>query len=197
MNIQQLEAGLVDVLDSPRDAGVLKLIVRRPDVDAREVTPSAELDVNEGLIGDNWKVRGSSITPDRSAHPDMQINIMNARVAALVAGERERWPLAGDQLYVDLDLSDANLPPGTRLAIGEAVLEVTAMPHTGCRKFRDRFGPDALQFVNSGQGRALNLRGINAKVVRSGRIEVNDTVSVLSRLSGVHPDPDAPARGRA
>ena len=90
---------------------------------------------------------------------------MNARAAALVAGDRERWPLAGDQLYVDLDLSGENLPPGTRLAIGSAVVEVTDEPHTGCKKFSARFGLDALEFVNSPEGRALNLRGINTRVV--------------------------------
>jgi MOSC domain-containing protein YiiM len=108
----------------------------------------------------------------------MQINIMNARATALVAGSKDRWPLAGDQLYVDLDLSGANLPPGTRLAIGSAVLEVTSQPHTGCAKFVARFGLDAMKFVNSPVGRELNLRGINAKVVTAGTIRVGDDVRV-------------------
>ena len=104
---------------------------------------------------------------------------MSSRAAALVAGDRERWPLAGDQLYVDLDLSDENLPPGTRLALGSAVLEVTDEPHTGCKKFTARFGLDAMVFVNSPVGRALNLRGINARVVESGTVRVGDAVTKL------------------
>ncbi len=179
MNLTDSESGLAEILDSPRDEGVVALIVRRPAIDVREVIATGELDVEEGLIGDNWKARGCALTPDRSAHPDMQINIMNARVAALVAGERDQWPLAGDQLYVDLDLSAGNLAPGTRLKVGSAILEVTAMPHTGCRKFRQRFGKDAHEFVNSERGRRLNLRGINAKVVSSGQVRVDDAVTVL------------------
>jgi MOSC domain-containing protein YiiM len=104
----------------------------------------------------------------------MQLNIMNARAIALVAGTKDRWPLAGDQLYIDLDLSDANLPPGTRLALGSAMIEVTAQPHTGCRKFKARFGRDALNFVNSAVGKELHLRGINAKVIWPGVIRVGD-----------------------
>jgi MOSC domain-containing protein YiiM len=101
---------------------------------------------------------------------------MNARVIALIAQDEDRWPLAGDQLFVDLDLSKTNLPAGTRLALGSAVIEVTAEPHTGCRKFVDRFGLDAMQFVNSEAGRRLQLRGINAKVVQGGTIRVGDLV---------------------
>jgi hypothetical protein len=111
---------------------------------------------------------------DGSPHPDMQLNIMNSRVIALVAGARERWPLAGDQLYIDLDLSDDNLPPGTRLVLGRAVIEVTRQPHTGCHKFLARFGAGALKFVNSPAGRKHHLRGINAKVVQPGVIRLGD-----------------------
>ncbi len=132
----------------------------------------AELDPAGGLIGDNWSVRGSSRTPDGSAHPEMQINIMNARVTALVAQEKERWPLAGDQLYIDLDLSKENLPAGSRIAVGSAVLEVSPLPHLGCHKFVSRFGVDAMKFVNSQVGKALCLRGINAKVVHGGVVKV-------------------------
>ena len=114
-----------------------------------------------------------------SPHPDMQLNVMNSRVIALVAQERERWHLAGDQLFVDLDLSGENVPPGTRLALGAAVIEVTAQPHTGCQKFVSRFGLDAMKFVNSPLGRQLNLRGINAKVVRPGAIRVRDAAKKL------------------
>ncbi|HZI20150.1 MAG TPA: MOSC domain-containing protein [Pyrinomonadaceae bacterium] len=172
--MEELEAGLDNVRRSPKDAGRLELIVRRPCVDEREALTEGELHPSEGLIGDGWKDRGSSRTSDGSAHPEMQLNIMNARVIALVARGKERWPLAGDQLYLDLDLSGENLPAGTRLALGEAVIEVTAQPHTGCKKFVSRFGLEAMKFVNSQVGRELNLRGVNARVVRPGIIRVGD-----------------------
>ncbi|SVA69228.1 uncharacterized protein METZ01_LOCUS122082 [marine metagenome] len=151
------------------------MIVRRPDVDEREVLSQGKLDIVEGLVGDTWKSRGSSRTDDGSAHPDMQLNIMNSRVINLVATSRERWPLAGDQLFIDLDLSEDNLPPGTRLELGTAVIEVTAIPHTGCKKFVERFGLDAVKFVNSGINN-LKLRGVNAKVVRPGLVSAGDKV---------------------
>jgi hypothetical protein len=173
---EELEAGLGHILLSPKDEGVLELIVRRPAVDEREVLEEGELDLVEGLKGDSWKVRGSSRTPDGSAHPDMQLNVMNARILDLVARDRERWRLAGDQLIVDMDLSDENLPAGTRLALGSAVIEVTEQPHTGCKKFVSRFGEDAVKFVNSPQGKRLRLRGLNARVVRPGVIRVGDAV---------------------
>ena len=173
----ELEAAIDTILQSPRDGGVLQMIVRRPDVGEREILEHGELDVVQGLVGDSWRRRTSRRTADGSPHPDMQINIMNARVVDLVAQQKERWPLAGDQLFIDLDLTDENLPPGTRLAIGTAVLEVTAEPHTGCGKFTERFGVDAATFVNSTIGRELHLRGINARVVKGGSIRVNDVVS--------------------
>ena len=176
VTMAELEAGLEDIRQSPTDAGVLALIVRRPQVEAREVLEVGELDLFEGLVGDNWKTRGSSQTADGSAHPDMQLNIMNARVIALLAQQKERWELAGDQLYMDLDLSAENVPPGTRLSLGEAVIEVTDQPHTGCKKFAARFGLDALKFISSPVGKQLQLRGINAKVIRSGAIRIGDTV---------------------
>ena len=172
----ELEAGLDDIRKSPKEEGVLNLIVRRPQVDEREVLDEGELDLHDGLTGDSWKYRPSSRTPDGSAHPDMQINIMNSRVIGLVAGDKDRWQLAGDQLFLDLDLSADNLPAGTRLAIGSAVIEVTPPPHTGCHKFVARFGKDAMMFVNSTLGRELRLRGINAKIIQPGSIRVGDTV---------------------
>jgi hypothetical protein len=178
-----LEAGLDLIRRSPTDAGVLELIVRRPRVNERELLLEGKLDLIDGLVGVSWRARGSSQMADRSAHPEMQLNIMNARAAGLVARSKERWALAGDQLYVDLDLSGANLPPGTRLAIGTAVIEVTAQPHTGCKKFVSRFGLDAMKFVNSPVGRALNLRGINAKVIHPGAIRVGDAVAKVGTPS--------------
>src|SRR5438270_6938914 len=175
----ELEAGVDEIRRSPKDQGVLKLIVRRPAVGEREVLDEGELDLRLGLVGDTWKDRPSLRTLDASPHPDMQLNIMNSRVIALVAQGKDRWPLAGDQLFLDMDLSEENLPAGTRLALGSAVVEVTAQPHTGCKKFVARFGPDAMKFVNSPVGRRLNLRGINAKVVRPGVVRVGDVVKKI------------------
>jgi hypothetical protein len=175
-NLQELQAALELIRQSPRNDGVVELIARRPRVGEREVLQEAELDLVEGLVGDNWKARGSSGTPNGAANPGMQLNIMNSRVTALVAIDRRRWSLAGDQLYLDLDLSAENLPPGTRLSLGSAVIEVTDLPHTGCKKFVSRFGVDAMKFVNSPVGRQLNLRGINARVAMPGRIRGGDVV---------------------
>jgi hypothetical protein len=172
-----LQAGLEHIRRSPADHGRVEQIVRRPGVGQREALVEGRLDTEVGLVGDTWPTRNSSKMGYKAPHPDMQVTLMNARVAALVAGTEERWQLAGDQLYVDLSLSRTNLPPGTRLAIGaEAVIEVTALPHTGCKKFSERFGMDATRFVNSPEGRKLQLRGINAKVVASGTIRVGDTI---------------------
>jgi hypothetical protein len=176
LSLAELEAGLEAIRKAPRDEGLLELIVRRPQVEMREALQEGLLDLSQGLVGDNWKTRGSSRTADGSAHPDMQLNVMSARVIALLAQDMERWQLAGDQLYIDLDLSLENLPPGTKLALGEAVIEVTGQPHTGCAKFMSRFGAEALKFVNSAEGKALRLRGLNAKVVQPGVIRVGDVV---------------------
>jgi len=176
LSMKQLQAGLDELRKSPHDAGALKLIVCRPSTGVRKIQDSAELDPAVGLVGDSWATRGSSMTADGSSHPDMQINIMNSRAAALVAQHPERWAEAGDQLYIDMNLGPANLPPRTRLEIGSAILEVTDIPHTGCHKFIARFGRDAAKFVNSPVGRELNLRGINARVVKPGVIRTGDLV---------------------
>ena len=172
---EEVEAGLDVIRAAPRDTGLLELIVRRPAVDEREVVDEAELDRDEGLVGDNWLARGRS-SGRRPASPDAQITVTSARAIALVAGSRDRWPLAGDQLYVDFDLSRENLPPGTRLAIGTAELEVTAAPHTGCKKFAARFGLEALKVFDTDEGLALNLRGINTRIVVPGTVRAGDAV---------------------
>jgi hypothetical protein len=171
-----LEAGLEHIRSSPRDDGRLELIVRRPAVGQREQLDEGFLDVSEGLVGDCWRTRGSSMTADGTANPKAQLTLMNVRVAGLVAGDRSRIPLAGDQLFVDLDLSGVNLPPGTKLAIGSAVVEISDEPHTGCRKFLDRFGKDAHRFVSGKELQGLNLRGVNAMVVAGGIVRAGDVV---------------------
>ncbi len=173
----ELEAGLAHVRRAPGDAGILEMIVRRPVEGEREVVDEAALDVDKGLAGDDWHARGWRRRPEEGPNPATQLTLMNARFVDLIAGSPERWPLAGDQLYVDLDLSGANLPPGTRLRIGTAVVEVSEAPHTGCGKFVRRFGADARRFANSEVGRRLNLRGINARVVESGTVRRGDTVT--------------------
>lgn len=180
LTMAELEAGLGEIGKSPKDKGVLELIVRRPRVGEREALGKGELHLSEGLVGDSWRSRGSFRTSDGTSHPDMQLNIMNSRVIALVAQDKDRWKLAGDQLFVDMDLSSENLPAGTRLSLGSAVIEVTSQPHNGCKKFVSRFGLDALEFVNSSLGKQLHLRGINAKVVQPGSIRVGDVVKKLS-----------------
>jgi hypothetical protein len=174
LNTRQLELGLDHILGPPADNGELEMIVRHPETDQREVLSSGELDEVEGLVGGNWIMRGSGSTADGAAHPGMQLNLMNSRVIDLIAGERNRWSLAGDQLFVDMSLDPENLPPGTRISIGETEIEVTAVPHLGCSKFSKRFGRDAMVFVNDERGRSQNLRGINARVVRGGQITTGD-----------------------
>jgi hypothetical protein len=176
----RLEESLDHIRAAPADDGTVELISRRPAVDEREVLTEASLDVNEGLVGDTWLTRGSSRTPDGNAALDAQLTLMNARLAAAVAGERERWPLAGDQLYVDLDISLANMPPGSRVQIGSAVIEFSEAPHTGCAKFSARFGNDALRFVNSPTGRELRLRGANCRVVVAGTVRQGDAIRKLA-----------------
>jgi len=177
----EIEAGMPHVLSSPLNNGTLEMIVARPAIGKRKVLEAGELSVAEGLTGDNWAARGSRRTVDGSAHPEMQINIMNYRFAELIAGHRDRVPLAGDQLFVDLDLSEANIPPGTGLEIGTALLEITTIPHLGCKKFVERFGLAAMKYANSEYGRKNNLRGVNARVIRSGNFRTGDAVSITGR----------------
>jgi hypothetical protein len=180
LDLAALEAGLDDVRNAPKDDGRVVLICRRPETERREVIEEAALDTKQGLVGDNWRTRGSSSTSDGSSNPLMQLTLMNARSAALVAVEPERRQLAGDQLFVDLDLSIDNLPAGTRLKIGEATIEITEEPHRGCGKFSARFGVDALKFVNSKVGRQLNLRGVNARILEGGVVRTGDIVAKMA-----------------
>jgi hypothetical protein len=177
LTADELEAGLEHIRQAPTEAGTLELIVARPGPGERRVLHEAELDLTQGLIGDDWHVRVTKYGPP---DPLGQLNIMNFRAAALVAGNAERIPLAGDQLYVDFDLSTQNLEAGTRLAVGDAVIEITPKPHRGCVKFTERFGNDATRFFNTGIGLALNLRGRNARVVAPGTIRRGDAVTRLA-----------------
>lgn len=171
---EQLWADLDNVRAAPREEGTLELIATRPAVGERNVVEEAQLDVADGVIGDSWSRRG------KRPNPKSQVAIMSARAAAMIAGDREHWALAGDQLYVDLELSATNLPPGTRLAIGSAILEVSDLPHLGCAKFTARYGADARDLVNSPDGIALNLRGINTRIVQSGTVRRGDAVRKLA-----------------
>ena len=172
----ELDAGLEEIRRSPKDDGVLHLIVRRPAVDERESIETGQLDTLDGLVGDGWRARGSKGMADGSADPEAQVTIMNSRLATLIAGSPQAASVAGDQLYVDLDLSESELPAGTRLTLGGAVLEVSSKPHTGCAKFSARFGPDTLRFISTADGRAMRLRGMNVRVVQSGAIRVGDRI---------------------
>jgi len=195
---ERLLAGLDQIRDSPPDSGRLVLIVRRPAVGERERPAEGILDRAAGLAGDNWLARGSTSTPDGSADRQRQVTVMNARVAELVAGGTDRMPLAGDQLYLDLDLSVGNLPPGSLLAVGQAVLEVSDVPHLGCAKFVERFGAEAMRFVNSRLGRQLRLRGMNARVVIPGTIRLGDLAAKASAgLTGMVPRERAARPGQA
>ncbi len=173
--ISQLEAGIDQILDAPAESGVLALIVRRPAEGDREVLEEGQLDLSDGLVGDRWRVPTSS-APGATPDPYNQINVMSARAISLISGDPGRWQLAGDQLYLDFDISQDNLPAGSRLGIGEGIIEVSREPHTGCQKFSQRFGVEALRFVNSEAGRKLRLRGFNARVVVPGTIRRGDPV---------------------
>jgi hypothetical protein len=179
LTMTELQDGLAALGASPRDNGTLEMIVCRPDIEQRNVVDEAEMSIENGVVGDNWRARGSKSTDDGSANPNAQITLMNSRILQLVAQDRSRWALAGDQLIVDMDLSAENLPPGQRIAIGSAVLEITEMPHTGCDKFTARFGHDAIRFVNSAEGRQFRRRGIYARVIQPGTIHTHDTIKKI------------------
>ena len=176
LSTDELMNGLSHVQASPSDTGTLDLIVRRPETGERAELREGELDMRLGLVGDNWLARGNKKMADGNANPEQQLNIMNSRAVALIAQERDRWKLAGDQLFVDFDLSYTNIPPGTRLKIGSALIEITPEPHLGCAKFIERFGRDAALFVNSEEGKAVNMRGVNARVIEAGTVRIGDVI---------------------
>ena len=179
LSLDELQEGLSEILRSPQDRGALRAIVIRPKIDARLSLQQCELSPEGGVHGDNWANGCWMSLPDGRPHPDVQVTIMNARTIALIAQDEARWRLAGDNLFVDLDLSAGNLPPGTRLSIGSALLEITAVPHKGCKKFAERYGVDATRFVNSREGLRLHLRGIYARIVERGVVRVGDAVAKL------------------
>ena len=176
VNMFQLESGLDHILNAPKDNGIVQMIVCRPKIEIRKILNVAKLDKEFGLVGDNWNDRGSSSTPDNSSDIEAQLTIMNSRVISLMTPSSDQWQLAGDQLYIDMDLSRNNLVLGSQIKIGSAVIEVSKKPHTGCEKFSNRFGLDALKFVSTPLGRELSLRGINTRIVQSGIVQTGDAV---------------------
>lgn len=176
-----LDAAIDMIGQSPTVEGNVEMIVCRPAVGERQVLQRAELTVDGGLLGDNWADRWTGKEEHRQRHLDMQINLMNSRVIdAITDGDRALWPLAGDQFFVDFDLGADNLPTGSKIQVGEAVLEVTAEPHLGCKKFMARFGKDAVMFVNADETRLLKLRGINARVISPGVVTNGGVISKLA-----------------
>lgn len=181
LNLEQLWDGLKQLDPFPTNNGTIEMIVRRPQTEKRETVEQAELDTTKGLVGDNWLARGSSSTPDGSANPQAQITLMNSDVINVITnGDQSRWELAGDQIFVDFDLSQDNLPAGSRIKMGEATLEISELPHTGCGKFARRFGAYARKFVMTEKGKSLRLRGVNASVVEGGTINTGDTIVKLA-----------------
>ena len=177
LSLDDLQAGLGEMDASPKDSGTIDMIVARPDIGERKAIEQGEISTDVGLVGDNWKARGSRHTDDGSALPEAQITLMNSRIIDLIAQDRNRWELAGDQFFVDIDLSIENLPAGQQIKVGTAILEISEKPHTGCAKFTERFGSGAIRLVNSREGRAMRLRGVNARVIKGGVVNVGDTVS--------------------
>ncbi|MFW9931002.1 MAG: MOSC domain-containing protein [Candidatus Thorarchaeota archaeon] len=179
LSFQELNDRFNALTPSPKDVGTVDLICIRPTENSREVKDSVIVDNQLGIIGDNWKSRGSKHTPDGSAIPDAQITIMNSRIINLITQDKNFWSLAGDQLFIDLDISSDNLPSGSRLTIDDVILEVTPLPHNGCIKFSNRFGSDATKFVSNKEGQKYHRRGIYVKVIKSGRIHTGSIVKKL------------------
>ena len=175
--LENIEARLAELGDAPSDLGTLHYIIRRPATDMREVLDSATFTLEEGLVGDNWRTRGNG--KGGEANIQAQVTLMSVRMLEALTPDRERWLLAGDQLLVDFDLSESNLPAGQRLQIGSVILEVSALPHTGCAKFTERFGEGAIRAVSSPEGRAARRRGVNVRVIQGGTLTLSDTITKI------------------
>ncbi len=174
--LEDLYTKLEHIQQSPKDSGRVELIVRRPTTEEREVTTQGRLIPSAGLEGDNWRARGSTSMPDGSANPEAEITLMNTRVIQALTQDETRWSLAGDQFFVDFDLSEENIPAGSRLVIGSAIVEVSPLPHNGCKKFSARFGVDALKFISMAENKPLRMRGINAKIIQAGEVKQGDLI---------------------
>lgn len=174
--LEHLQTQLKKIQASPKDSGSVLLIVRRPVTEEREIITLGRLIPSAGLEGDNWRERGSSSMPDGSANPEAEITLMNSRVIQALTQDETRWALAGDQFFVDFDLSEENIPAGTRLMLGSAILEVSSLPHNGCKKFSARFGVDALKFISIAENKPLRMRGVNAKIIQAGEVKQGDLV---------------------
>ena len=171
LDFEELERLREALPPAPRDEGTLEVIYRRPRKGEREQLAEGELSLEQGLVGDRWVL-------DADRELERQLTLMQRVHAELVADGPERRALCGDNLLVDLELAEDNVPPGTRLAIGDAELEVTEVPHLGCSQFRGHFGEGALKWVNYKPTRALKLRGVNARILRGGTVRVGDPIRV-------------------
>lgn len=176
---EQLAAGIAELCDSPREQGRVDLVVVRPMQGKRQCLERVLISLEAGVVGDRWLTTSWKKLANGSAHPAVQVTLMNARCIRLIAGEPTNWAIAGDNLFVDLDLSRENLPTGARLKIGECILQITSVAHNGCWKFKDRFGEAAVKFVNSPEGKKLRLRGVHARVVQGGEVAVGDCIERL------------------
>ncbi len=179
LTFDELMGAWADIDPSPTESGTVEMIVRRPETESREHIQEGELSTVDGLVGDNWLARGSSSTPDGSAHPEAQITLMSTRIIDIIAQDKDNWDLAGDQFFVDFDLSMDNLPTGSKIQVGSAILEISEKPHTGCAKFAKRYGASARKFVMTDEGKQARLRGVNARVIQAGTVKVNDIIKKL------------------
>ena len=180
LTLTEIEAGMDWVLAAPDTVGRVEALVVRPAVDQRVSHTQVMFSPEQGVTGDNWLTSCWKKLPGGESDPEVQVAIMSARMIEVLTRDKSRWPLAGDQLFVDFDLSVVNLAVGNRLQVGAAVLEITAEPHRGCRKFSQRFGAEAKAFVNSKQGDAYRLRGVYAKIVSAGEVRVGDDIRKIS-----------------
>jgi MOSC domain-containing protein YiiM len=167
--IDELEERWAAAEPAPRGSGSVRLICVRRGGGVHECPDRVEVTLERGVEGDRW-IDGEN--PVR----DAQVTLMNVRVVELIRRDGQPLDTPGDNFLVDLDLAEEALPPGTPLRLGEAVLEATALPHTGCKKFRERFGLDALKWVNDHRDR--RLRGMNCRVLEAGWVAVGDRVEV-------------------